>query len=159
MDTESSRWGQELVSKCPQEDDDHAELEEGEVGACFAVAAGGDAAEGFQPGDRALDRPAVAGLRVARFASALLAAPDLVAGLVSGDRLAAFARLADAGADLPLGQRLFVRGRGVAAVGQQLLGLDAGLGQGVEQRQQVALLVLVAGREQDRQRQAAAFDR
>jgi hypothetical protein len=101
----------------------------------------------------------VAGLRVARLAPAFLAAPDLVTGLASGDRLTALARLADAGADLALGQRLFVRARGVAAVGPQLQRLDAGLLERVEQRQQIALLVLVAGRKQDRQRQAATLDR
>ena len=56
--------GQELISKWLGEDEDHAEVEEGEVVVGFAVAAGGDAAFCFQPGVGAFDRPAVTGLWV-----------------------------------------------------------------------------------------------
>ena len=59
--------GQELISKRSCEDDDHAELEEGEVVVGFAVAAGGDAAHCFQPGVGAFDGPAVTCLWVAGF--------------------------------------------------------------------------------------------
>jgi hypothetical protein len=110
-------------------------VEEGEVVVGFAVAAGADPSECFQPGVGAFDGPAVAGVGVGDFEASLLAAPDLAHGEVVGDRLAAFARLADVGADPALGQRLFVGVRGVAAVGPQLVWLDAGLGERVEQRE------------------------
>jgi len=107
-------------------------VEEGEVVVGFAVAAGADSAQCFQPGVGALDRPALACLWVAGFQPSLFAAPDLVGGLVGRDRLAALARLADAGADLALGERLLVRARGVAAVGPQFARVDAGVGERVE---------------------------
>jgi hypothetical protein len=52
-----------------------------------------------------------------------------------------------------------VRARGVAAVSPQLLGLDAGIREQIEQRQQVAPLVLVASPKQDCERQPARLDR
>jgi hypothetical protein len=88
----------------------------------------------------------------------LFAAPHLALWPPGGDRLAAFAGLADAGADLPLGQRPLVRAGGVAAVGPQLARLDPQVGERVEQRQQVTLLVLVSGREPDRERFAGRLD-
>jgi hypothetical protein len=97
-------------------------------------------------------------LRVGDLQVALLAARDLAHRRAGGDRLAAAARLADAGADLALGQRPLVRAGGVAAVGPQLGGADPALGELVEQRQQVAALVLVAGAELDRKRQPARVD-
>jgi hypothetical protein len=48
-----------VISKWFGEDEDHAEVEEGEVVVGFAVAAGGDAAFCFQPGVGAFDREAV----------------------------------------------------------------------------------------------------
>jgi hypothetical protein len=100
----------------------------------------------------------VTGLWVARLQPPLLAAPDLI-GLPAGwNRLGGLAPLADAGADPPLRQRLFVRARGVAAVGPELAGTDLGLGEQVEQRQQVALLVLVARPQADGERQPAGVD-
>jgi hypothetical protein len=124
-------------------------VEEGEVVLGFAVAPGSDSAEGFQPGVGAFDRPALGCLWVDRFEAALFAAPDLAGDGVGRDRVAFAAWAADAGADAALGECLLVRGGVVAAVGEQLLRPDAPLVQQLEQRQQVALLVLVAGREQD----------
>ena len=129
-------------------------MEEGEVVVGFAVAAGGDAAHCFQPGVGALDRPAVPGLRVACFEVSFLAAPDLACGLADGDRLALAARLADPRLDLALKQRLFERARGVAAISPELARLDPLLEQPVDKRDQVPLLVLVAGSEPDRERRA-----
>jgi hypothetical protein len=51
-----------------------------------------------------------------------------------------------------------VRARGVAAVGPQLARPDPSLGERVHKRQQVALLVLVAGPEPDRERQPTRVD-
>jgi len=56
--------GLEVISKWLGEDEDHAEVEEGEVVVGFAVVAGGDAAFCFQPGVGAFDREAVRRLRV-----------------------------------------------------------------------------------------------
>jgi len=68
----------------------------------------------------------VAGLWVACFDSSFFAAPDFAAALFGRDRVAGSAWLADPGADLAFAERLLVRARGVAAVGPQLAGLDAG---------------------------------
>jgi hypothetical protein len=151
--------GLELVSKRAGEDDDHPEVEEGEVVVGFAVAAGADPAQCFQPGVRPFDRPPVAGVRVGGLQPPLFAAPYLAHRVAGRERLAGAPRLADPRLDLPVGQCLLVRARGVAAVGPQLGRLDADGGELVEQRQQVAALVLVAGAEQDRQRQPALLDR
>ena len=150
--------GLELISKRPRKDDDHPQLEEGEVIVSFAIAAGADPAQRFQPGVRALDRPAVARLRVARLQPPLLAPPDLVGRLPGRDRLRGLAPLADAGADPALGEGQLVRTRGIAAVGPELVRVDPRRRQQIEQGQQVALLVLVAGPEADRERQPAGVD-
>ncbi len=84
-------------------------MEEGEVVVGFAVAAGGDAAECFQPGVGAFDGPAVTRLRVAGFDASFFAAPDFAAALVGRDLVAGSAWLADARVDLAFLQRLFVR--------------------------------------------------
>ena len=133
-------------------------MEEGEVVVGFAVAAGGDAAHCFEPGVGAFDGPAVAGLRVAGFDASLFAAPDFAAALSCGDRVAGAAWLADPRLDLALGESLFERGGGVAAVCPELVGVDAGGGELVEQWQQVAAFVFVAGGEPDRERLAALVD-
>jgi hypothetical protein len=88
----------------------------------------------------------------------VFAAPHFAYGLAGGDRLASFARLADPRPDLAVGEGLFVRARGVAAVGPQLGRVDAGLRERIDQRQQVPLLVLVPGSDLDRERQPAAVD-
>jgi hypothetical protein len=100
----------------------------------------------------------VTGLRVGCLQPPLLAAPDLADLAARRDRLAAPARLADPGADPELGERPLVRARGIAAVGPELARMDPDRGQPLEQRQQVAPLVLVAGPERDRQRQPACLD-
>lgn len=87
-----------------------------------------------------------------------LAPPDLPHGLVGRDRLSGSARLADPRLDPPLAQRPFELAGGVAAVGPQLSGADAAPDQGVEQRQQVTPLVLVAGGETDGERSAGGVD-
>jgi hypothetical protein len=101
----------------------------------------------------------VAGLRVACLQSPLLAPPDLVGSLPGRGRLAGPAPLADPRGDPPLGERPLVRARGIAAVGPELGRPDRRRGERVEQRQQVALLILVAGPEQDGERQPARVDR
>lgn len=88
-------WGLELVSKRAGEDDDHPEVEEGEVVVGFAVAAGGDAPFGFQPGVCAFDGPAVAGLRVACLDPSSFAAPDRARWCPARDWVAGAAPLAD----------------------------------------------------------------
>jgi hypothetical protein len=151
-------WGQEPISEWSCEDDDDAEVEEGEVVVGFAVAAGADAAECFQPGVGAFDGPAVTGLWVAGFDASFFAAPDFAAALLGWDRVARSAWLADARADPALGECLFVGAWGVAAVGPEFVGLDADFGELVEQWQQVAPLVLVSGPEQDLERDPARLD-
>ena len=89
-----------MISKWLGEDEDHAEVEEGEVVVGFAVAAGVDAAHCFQPGVGAFDGPAVACLWVAGFDAAFFAAPDFAAALPGRDRLAGAAWLADPRLDL-----------------------------------------------------------
>jgi len=117
--------GLELISKWPGEDEDHAEVEEGEVVVGFAVAAGGDAAFRFQPGVGAFDRPAVSGLRVACLESAFLAAPDLASGLAGWDRLVRSASFADPGLDRAFAESVREWVGVVAAVGPDLVGTDA----------------------------------
>jgi hypothetical protein len=130
-------------------------VEEGEVVVGLALAPRRDPSSCFQPGVRALDGPAVTCERVGSFEPSLLAAPDLACRRAGGDRLARAARLADARLDLALAQGLLDRARGIGAVGPELTRVDAALGEGIEQREQVALLVLVSGREPDRERRPA----
>jgi hypothetical protein len=89
-----------------------------------------------QPGVRALDRPPLRHLRVARPALARTAAPD------------------DARLDSALDEREAQVLRVVAAVGEQRVGaVAAASAQGrdqLEQREQEAALVLVCARERDR---------
>jgi hypothetical protein len=83
---------------------DHAEAQEREVVVVFDVAASRDPPFCFQPGVRALDRPAVASVRVAGCELASLAAPDLAARLAGGDRIPGAPALADPGLDPTLAQ-------------------------------------------------------
>ena len=133
-------------------------MEEGEVVVGFAVAAGADAAQCFQPGVGAFDGPALTGLWVAGFDASLFAAPDFAAALSWWDRVAGPSWLADPRSDPALAERLLVRAGGVAAVGPELVRLDADFGERVEQWQQVAPLVLVSGAEQDLERDPARLD-
>jgi hypothetical protein len=144
--------GLEVISKRAGEDEDHPELEEGEVVVGLAVAAGGDPAPGFQPRVGAFDGPAVPRLRVGGAESPAAAAPDLTGRCAQRRRLAGAARFADPGLDLACAQLLLELGGGVAAVGPQLVRFDPALEQLIDQRQQVAALVLVAGAHADRER-------
>jgi hypothetical protein len=134
---------------------DHAEAEEREVVVVLDVAAGRDPALCFQPGVRALDRPAVASLRVAGRELAFLAAPDLAGELAGGNRIPGAAPLADPGLDPAFAQGLRERARVVAAIGPELAGPDPACKERVDERQQMAALVLVASREPDRKRRPA----
>jgi hypothetical protein len=133
-------------------------VEEGEVVVGVAVSSGGDPPSCFQPGVGAFDGPAVAGLRVAGFDTSFFAAPDFAADLFGRDRVAGSAWLADPRLDLALGESLLERGGGVATVCPELVGVDAGGGELVEQWQQVAAFVFVAGGEPDRERLAGRVD-
>jgi len=120
-------------------------VEEGEVVVGFDVAAGGDPSSGFQPGVGAFDGPAVAGLGVAGFDASLFAAPDLDRRCAGGDRLAWPAWFADPRLDLALAECLVDCFGGVAAVCPQLGRADAAGEQLIDERQQMPLLVFVAG--------------
>ena len=135
-------------------DEDHAEVEEGEVVVGFAVAAGCGAAFRFQPGVGALDRPAVAGVRVTCFGCAFLAAPDLASDLVGGGWLVGPAASAEPRFDRAVAEGLLERERVVATVGPHLAGDEAPPDQRVDERQQMAALVLVAGRQPHLKRNA-----
>src|SRR5204862_6020970 len=100
----------------------------------------------------------MAGLGIRRLQPAPLAPPDLPGRRSGRDRLPGPTRLADPRADPARSQRLLVRGRGVAAVGPKLARPQPLSLQLVQQRQQVAALVLVAGAELDRERLAAGVD-
>lgn len=82
-------------------------MEEGEVVVGFAVAAGVDAAFGFEPGVGAFDGPAVACLGVGGFDAAAAAAPDFAGWGAFGDRVAGAAGFADPWFDLAVAQGLF----------------------------------------------------
>lgn len=133
-------------------------MEEGEVVVGFAVVSGVDAAHCFEPGVGAFDGPAVACLWVACFDASFFAVPDFAAALSVGDRVACSSWLADARLDLPLGESLLERAGGVAAVCPELVGVDAGGGELVDERQQVAAFVFVAGCEPDREWLAGRVD-
>lgn len=91
-------------------------------------------------------------MRIGAAQPPLGAAPDLAGGRTGRDRLTCATRLRDMRFDLPLAQRLLEFAAGVAAVGPELARMDAALGEGVEEREQVAALVLVPGREPDLER-------
>lgn len=95
-------------------------MEEGEVVVGFAVAAGGDAAFGFEPGVGAFDWEAVFGLWVGCAEPSCLSAQDLACWCSGRDRLALAAWLADPRLDRALVEGLLDFFGGVAAVGPQL---------------------------------------
>jgi len=100
----------------------------------------------------------VASLRVTCLQPPPLAPPDLARRRPGRDRLARSTRFADPRLDRSLAQCPLERRRGVAAVGPELARTDAGLGERVDERNQVALLVLVAGRQPDGERVAERVD-
>lgn len=120
-------------------------MEEGEVVIGVAVATRCDPTSCFEPGVGAFDGPAVSYLRVACFDPSLFAAPDLTGWCARRDRFAGAAWFADLWFDLAFEQGSVDRFGGVAAVGPELVGLDAACEQFIDERQQVASLVLVAG--------------
>ena len=124
-----------MISKRADEDEDHGELDEGEVVVGFAVAAGRDSGSCFKPGVGAFDWPAVAGESVGAGAAALFAAPDFAGWCAVGDRLAGSASFADSWLDSALAERLFERGGVVAAVGPELGGPDLAGEQLVDERE------------------------
>jgi hypothetical protein len=89
--------------------------------------------------------------------AALSAAPDRLRP--GRERIARPAASADPRLDRPLAQLLAKRLGVVAAVGPELARAQRAGEQLVDQRQQVAPLVLVAGRQPDRQRGAVCVDR
>jgi hypothetical protein len=134
-------------------------LEEGEVVVGFAIATGGDAAERFQPGIRALDRPALSGVAIGPLQRSLAAPPDLAGRLSGHRRLPAQASPADPRLDRAGEQFLFEPLRVIATVGPQLAGLETALDQRVDQREQIPALVLVAGAETNLEWLAGRIDR
>lgn len=86
------------------------------------------------------------------------AAEHLAGRCAGGDRFTGSAAPADLGFDPAFAQRGLQCARVVAAVGPQLLGLDATRAESVNERQQVATFVLVAGREPDLERQPGGVD-
>ncbi len=133
-------------------------MEEGEVVVGFAVAAGGDAAFGFQPGVGTFDGPALTGERVWGFRLALAAAPDLAPGRAGWEWVAGAAAFADPGFDLAGAQGVFELFGVVAAVGPELAGLDPATGECVQEREQVAAFVFVPGGQPDFERLPVAID-
>jgi hypothetical protein len=120
-------------------------LEEGEVVVGVVVFAGGDSSSCFQPGVGAFDGPAVACLGVACFELSSFAAPDLSGWCSGRDRFVGSSWFADSRFDLAFAQGGVDRLGGVAAVGPEFVRADAACDQFVDERQQVASLVLVAG--------------
>ena len=133
-------------------------MEEGEVVVGFAVAAGGDAAFGFQPGVGTFDGPALTGERVWGFRLALAAAPDLAPRRAGWEWVAGAAAFADPGFDLAGAQGVFELCGVVAAVGPELAGLDPATGECVQEREQVAAFVFVPGGQPDFERLPVAID-
>jgi len=131
-------------------------LEHGEVELGPALPAGADPAPVVQPGVGAFDRPAVPSGGVGRRLSALPTAPDLARA--RRERVALAPSSADLRLDPPRPQLLTQRLGVVAAVGPELAGAQAAGEQLVDQRQQVAPLVLVPGGKPDRKRSAVGVD-
>ena len=74
------------------------------------------------------------GLWVGGFGVASAAAPDFACGCAVGDRVAGAAAFADARFDLAVAECLFDCLGVVAAVGPELVGVDAAFGERVEER-------------------------
>jgi hypothetical protein len=145
------------VSESAAEDHRAGELQQGGVQLGSSFPAGRDASPVVQPGVGAFDRPAVAAVRVGRFRLAFTAAPDFAGA--GGCGLAGAAASADPWLDLAGAYSLALPVGVVAAVGPQLVWPPlVAFEELVEQRQQVPLLVLVAGRQADRQGRAAPVD-
>jgi hypothetical protein len=110
-----------------------------------------------QPSIRALDRPALARERIGRLRAPPAAAPDRPR--IRRRRLATRPLAADPRLERARPERL-AQGLGVvAAIGPDLGRAKPARPQLVDERQQVALFVLVSGRQPDRQGCAGAVDR
>jgi hypothetical protein len=120
-------------------------VEEGEVVVGFAVAAGRDSASCFEPGVGAFDGPAVSCEWVGGLEASFLSAPDFAGRGAGRDRLPGSAGFADPRLDLQLAERFFEFASGVSTVGPQLAGMQTLACQHLDQGQQVAAFVLVAG--------------
>jgi hypothetical protein len=128
--------------ECAAEDEGAGELGECEVELGSAFPAGADAALVVEPGVGALDHRALARLRVAR------------------SPLARFALVWDARLDPAFAQRGADVGGVVAAVGEQQVGAVAAIvaqrRDRVDERDEMAAVVVVCGAEKNRERQPAA---
>jgi hypothetical protein len=111
-----------------------------------------------QPAIRALDLPAMPALRVGALEPLAPAPPDLAGRRAGRDRFAFAAGAADPRGDPALLELRLQLGGGVAAVGPELGGPQAALEQLVDERQQLAALVLVGGPDPDREGGAARLD-
>ena len=97
-------------------------------------------------------------LRVGALDPVAPAPPDLAGRRAGRDRFALAARAADPRRDPAPAQLRLQLGRGVAAVGPELGRPQAALEQLIDERQQLAPLVLVGGPDPDRERGAARLD-
>jgi hypothetical protein len=88
----------------------------------------------------------------------LFASPDLACWCCGWDRFASAAWFADSRFDLAFAERSFERVGVIAAVSPELVRLDATGSERVHERQQVSLLVLVAGRQPHFQRRTMRVD-
>jgi hypothetical protein len=129
---------------------------EPEFGAPFPASR--DPAPVAQPAVGAFDLPALPSLRVGALDPLAPAPPDDAGRRPRRDRLALAARAADPRRDPAPAQLRLQLGRGVAAVCPQLGGAEAAGEQLVDERQQVAPLVLVARPGPDREGRAARVD-
>jgi len=131
-------------------------LDHGEPVVGVAFPAGGDAPPVAQPAVGAFDRPAVAGVGVARAGPQPVGAADRRGAV--GDGIAGAAAAADHGLDAALTELLAELVRVVAAVGPQLARDDPARSKLINKRQQLPPLVLVAGADPDRKRRPAGLD-
>ena len=144
----------EVNSQCSAEDDEEGEGEVGEVDVAVGFGADGESSEAAEPGVGAFDDPAVAGEWVAGAGDAFASAGAWPACLVGEERVACSAAFADLGSH-SAGAELFAKGfAAVAAVGPDLAGLVADVGERVDERQQMRAFVFVAGADPDVQRPA-----
>lgn len=148
----------EVNSQCACEDDGEGEGEVGEVGVAVGFGADGEAFEAAEPGVGAFDDPAVAGVRVAAADVVFSAACFRVSGLAGRERVAVAAASADLGCHAALFDLVAKRVAAVAAVGPDLCWLVAGLGERVDQWQQMRTFVFVAGPEAYLERPAVRVD-
>lgn len=131
-------------------------MQEGEVVRGLAVASDGDPAFALQPRVRPLDGPAVTSLGVERPLCSPSSPPDLPALRPGRDRISCPTPLGDVWSDTPLAQGLSQISGVIASVSPQLARMDAARLERIDERQEMAALVLVTGGQPDRKRQAAS---